>query len=387
MIAEIINNRFWLADFEVYYKAAERILRSESLYRIAADKHYVFKYSPTSAIFFIPFLIFPFAVAKYVYWIFLTSIIVTGFYLSVKLIKPSLLDERNAKPYNTIILFATLILAVHFLRELHLGQVNYLLFFIFMLALYLYNEKKSILFSLLLAISIFIKPFTLIFIPYLILKRKYLELILFTGFSAALFLLPFLFYGSVEITLHQYQLWITELQIELSNKQGLFNNANHTIFSIFARYTPIGFILVNSTMILTYQLVLLSGIGLALLWFIKIDGNAISESQQDYYSVIEFSLLISLIPLLAYTSENAFIYAQLLVFIILLYFKKLKQYEKILAIVAFAFIGGNFSELFGKTLSKIIDDISLISVGTLILFCLVFAMRKRGSFKNQEINH
>ena len=56
MFAEIINHRFWLSDFEVYYKAADRILHSQNLYGISADGHYVFKYSPTSAIYFIPFI-------------------------------------------------------------------------------------------------------------------------------------------------------------------------------------------------------------------------------------------------------------------------------------------------------------------------------------------
>ena len=193
MFAEIINHRFWLSDFEVYYKAADRILHSQNLYQISADGHYVFKYSPTSAIYFIPFIIFPFAIAKYVYWFFLTSIIVTGFYLCIKILKPSLFANKNRKTINAITLLATLILAIHFLRELHLGQVNYLLLFLYIVALYVYKKQKRTVFSLILAISIFIKPFTLIFLPYLIIKKKYVELLMFAGFSIVLFLLPFLF--------------------------------------------------------------------------------------------------------------------------------------------------------------------------------------------------
>ena len=59
MLAEIINRRFWMSDFEVYYKSSDRLLHGENLYRIVADGHYVFKYSPTSAALFIPFLVFP----------------------------------------------------------------------------------------------------------------------------------------------------------------------------------------------------------------------------------------------------------------------------------------------------------------------------------------
>jgi hypothetical protein len=386
MFAEIINNRFWLADFEVYYKAAQRILNSQNLYRIAADGHYVFKYSPTSAIYFIPFLIFPFEVAKYVYWIFLTSLIVSGFYLSIKIIKPSLFTNQSGKSVTSIVLLATLILALHFLRELHLGQVNYLLLYFYIVALFFYTKNKRLLFSLVLALSIFIKPFTLIFIPFLLLKKKYVELLLFVGFCFALFLLPFLFYNTIGTTLTQYQLWFNELQIELSHKQGLLENANHTLFSVFARYSPIRFILINSTFTLIYQLTMLAGIGVLFIWFTKINSRNISIQQQEYYSVIEFSLLVSFIPLLAFTSENAFIYTQIVVFIVLAFYKSFKPYEKGLAIVAFFFIGGNFGELLGKSLSKKIDDISLISVGTLILIYLVFVLRIRGELKLEKIN-
>jgi hypothetical protein len=381
MFAEISNHRFWLADFEVYYKAAARILHSQNLYRITADGHYVFKYSPTSAIYFIPFLVFPFGAAKYVYWIFLTAVIVIGFYLCIKMIKPSLLINMEGKSVTTIILLATLILAIHFLRELHLGQVNYLLLFLYIVALYLYKGQKRMLFSLVLALSIFIKPFTLIFIPFLILKKKYAELLMFSGFCFALFLLPVLFYGSFDSTLNQYQLWISELQIELSHKQGLLENANHTIFSVFARYMPIRFILVNNTISFIYQLVMLTGIGIFFLWFTKINSKNISIAQQEYHSSIEYSLLVSLIPLLAFTSENAFIYTQILVFIILLYFRSLKQYEKGLAIIAFVLIGGNFGEMLGKSLTKKIDDISLISIGAIILIYLLFTLRIKGSLQ------
>lgn len=382
MFAEIINHRFWLSDFEVYYKAADRIFQSQNLYRIIADGHYIFKYSPTSAIYFIPYIIFPFAIAKYVYWLFLTCIIVIGFYLCLKILKPAFFTNLRSKSINIIILLATLILAIHFLRELHLGQVNYLLLFLYIVALYFYKLEKRTLFSLVLAISIFIKPFTLIFVPYLVIKKKYAELLLFAIFSFVLFLLPFLFYGSIETTLNQYQLWFNELRIELSHKQGLLDNANHTIFSVIARYTPIRFILINGTIAFVYQILMLIGIGTTFLWFSKINSKNNNIGQQRYFSIIELSLLVTLIPLLAFTSENAFIFSQILVFIILLNYKNFKKHEKGLSIVAFIFIGGNFSELIGKSLSKIIDDISLISIGTLILIYLLFNLRIRNLLKD-----
>jgi len=379
MFAELINHKFWLPDFEVYYKAAHRILHSQNLYRISSEGHYIFKYSPTSAIYFIPFLIFPFPIAKYVYWIFLTSIIVFGFHLCIKILRPSLYINHDIKTIRNVTLFATLFLAIHYLRELHLGQVNYLLLFLYILTAYSYRKGKRTIVALILAVSIFVKPFTLIFIPFLIIKKKYTELLLFVFFSLLLFLLPFLFYGSVETTLEQYHFWINELSIELSNKQGLLENANHTIFSVFARFTPVRFIVGSSIAVFIYQCIMLILIGISFLWFTRIKIKNINTEQQQYLSIIDFSLLVTLIPLLAFTSVNAYIFTQILVFIILLYFKYLKGYEKVLAIVGLVFIGVDFPDLIGRKLSVFIDNISLLTFGTIILVYLLYVLRIRNS--------
>ncbi|MFC2100950.1 glycosyltransferase family 87 protein [Bacteroidota bacterium] len=384
MFAEIINNRFWLSDFEVYYKAAVRILNSKNLYQIIEFDHYQFKYSPSFAIFFIPFTIVPFAIAKYLYWLFLTSIIVIGYYLCVIILKPSMFDHQKIKSINIIFLLAFLILAIHLLRELHLGQVNYLLLFLYILAIYCLKKHKRIGFSLIIAVSIFIKPFALIFIPFMIIKKKYFELLLFACFCTVLFLLPLIFYGSIETTINQYQMWFNELRIELSHKQGLLENANFTIFSVFARYTPIRFLLINSKISFIYQIIMLILIGIAFIWFTKINSNNINSEQKNYFSFIEFALLISFIPLLAYTSVNAFIFVQLLVFIVLLYFKSLRNYEMVLAIIAFLFIGGNYVELIGLELSIKLDDISVLTFGIIILIYLLYVMRSRNILKVKE---
>ncbi len=51
MLLEIKNNRFWLSDFQVYHKAAGRIIDGENLYQGEADGFYRYKYSPTAAVF------------------------------------------------------------------------------------------------------------------------------------------------------------------------------------------------------------------------------------------------------------------------------------------------------------------------------------------------
>jgi hypothetical protein len=377
MFAEIVNHRFWLSDFEVYYKAAARILNGDNLYRYAEDDHYVFKYSPVSAIYYIPFTVLPLTFARFVYWIFLSLLIVSGFFLSARLTRDGVNGSFEAQKTNTVILLAGLILALHFLRELHLGQVNYLLLFIYTSALYFYIRGRNTSFSMLIAASLFLKPFALIFIPYLVVQKKFRTAALILSIAILIGLLPLLFYSSVSETLMQYRWWLDELGIELSHKQGLLDPANHTIFSVVARYTPLGFIMNSPIVAEIYQLILLVAIGIFVLVFIRTGKNEKGKVSLAANYISDFSLLIALIPLLAFTSENAFIFSQPMVFILLFCFNRFRLFEKFLAVTGFLLLGGNFSEALGRELSKTINDLSLISIGTIILIYLLFSVRQR----------
>ena len=172
-------------------------------------------------------------------------------------------------------------------------------------------------------------------------------------------------------------MWINELKIELSHKQGLLNYSNHTIFSVIARYSPLKYVEFNETTSRIYQMTLLIIIGISVIWFMKINDSIKNIEQQKFNSILEISLLVSIIPLLAFTSENAFIFSQLLVFAVLLNFQLLNKLEKITAVLSFILIGGNFSELIGSDLSQRIDNLSLISVGVILLIVLLFKIRTR----------
>jgi hypothetical protein len=122
-------------------------------------------------------------------------------------------------------------------------------------------------------------------------------------------------------------------------------------------------------------------IGLTFIWFTRIHIKKASANQLRYFSMIEFALLIAYIPLLAFTSENAFIFTLPLVFVVILHFNYLKTYEKVLAVMGFLFIGGNFGELWGPIITQKIDDLSLISIGTLILIGLTYSLRIKNVLK------
>jgi len=374
LLLEFINNRFWLPDFEVYYKAAERLLSGNNLYRYTEDGHYVYKYSPATALYFIPFTIFNLHIAKIIYWFMLSAVIIWVLHLSFQLSLNKI--SGSSVRINTIILLAFIVQVVHFQRELHLGQVNVILLLLYIGMLIFYRKGRPAITGLLWALSIFIKPFGLIFLPWFAVKRYYKEILFFTLFTVILFLSPLLFYTKHEY-LQQTLLWINELSIELGNKQDLFLPSNHTIFSVLVRYSLLQFLYFSNTAILIYQLVVLSAIGIAFLWFI-FKGRFNSDN-----NIYEFAILISLIPLLSFTSHNAFCFTTLAVFILMQNFKAFSKLWQVLIITGFVFIGFNFHDVWGHELSKLINDLSLVSVGAILIIIALFRWRAVNGFDSK----
>lgn len=368
LIMEVYNGRFWQSDFTVYYKSAVRLLNGENMFRIAEDGHYIFKYSPVSALIFIPFTAFSLGFSKYIYWFLLTGIVISNFYFAT--ILAYRINGVKSLNINKIIILGALIMVVHFQRELHLGQVNQILLLSYLLIAFFLKKKKPILIGALLSLSIFIKPFGLIFIPYLIVKGKYKELLTTIGTGIVYFFVPLLFY-TWDMFLNQNMQWYNELVIELSHKQDLMLVANHTIFSVIARYTGLGLLLETSVYTKVFQLTILAGIAILVLWFIRM-GKKKQNSE-----TAEMALLIALIPLLSFTSHNAFGFAGLLVIIIIIYFKKLFLIEKIASIIGMVLLGGNYFDIWGSYLSGLFNDLSLVSVGTIMLMSILVVIRKR----------
>jgi len=354
-------------DLEVYYQAAQRMVSGEEIYNIAIDndghRHFIYKYSPTALFLFLPFLLIPYQIAKVVYWIGLTVLIAVCLKKFFKLIIQEM--PENTKIHTNIILFALLTILIHIDTELHLGQIN-----IWLLALYIFTIEsmlsgKNGLVGLFLAISIFIKPFGLIFIPFLILKRKYKSLMYFVLFFIMLFALPIIFYPSIDSFLALQKAWFHELAVELGRKQDLFADANHTIFSVLARFTPLKFVLINETFQRIYQIVVLLLLGIAFLVFDR-------KNKSELASV---SVLIIFMPLFAFTSKNAFLFAMPLAMYLLAFFKKQNLIYKILVVAGCMLVGGNIYELYGPEYSMLYTELSLYSIGSICLLIAVFLLK------------
>jgi len=364
--AELINGRMEMVDLEVYYTAAERLVSGGELYRTVEDdpyEHYVYKYSPPAAILFVPFIPLGLTLSKYLYWVLLTLILGVVLYTLKRIFLGN--EPINSRITVSFIL-GIIIIGTHFFRELHLGQVNLLLLGLYVYALALLDKHKAAGFGALIAISIFIKPFGLIFIPLLIIMGRFRELLYFSAFTVLMFFAPMVFYSDPGEYFSLFSSWFQELSIELGDKQELVSAGNHTIFSILARYTPLAMIPLTGAGQLIYQLITILILALILLWFYLKSGG--SDRAARLYII-----LIAMIPLLAFTSYNAFIFTLPLVVYLLFKFREMTLFFKIVFVISCLLIGGNIYDVVGSKLFDFFWSISVFSWGTIGLLFVMFA--------------
>jgi len=356
-------------DFQVYHRAAQRLAMGENLYRPVEDGHYYYKYSPTAAVFFLPLGLLPVIPAQVVYWLFLALVICLGFYISMSLVKPGFRDE-NPRAVNNILLLACLTLVVHFQRELRLGQANALLMVMFFVLFYLESKGKLIAPALVLAASVFIKPYALIFLPYFALKKKLRLIGLSCLLAAVFYLLPAIFIGFGALGEQQGR-WLHELALEMSSKQNMLSDGNHTSFSVVARSIKKRLIEFTHETTLIYQAALVILLMAAFLYLLR-RGRAVASPY-----ALEWALLLLAIPLLSATSRNAFVFAQLAVLAVLFNFGRLAIWQKVVAVSGLVLLGGNMYDLWGPQLFKFLDQLSLVAVGAILIAVTLGILRSR----------
>jgi hypothetical protein len=280
----LLKVREHMIDFEVNYKAGKRLRTGESLYQVE-DRHFMFKYLPSSALLYLPLSFLPLDAAKAI-WYFLVAICLCSLvYVSNKILH---LEEK--KPVYLFI-FPPLILSKFFLRELHLGQINALVTVILLFMIwFLIPEKKALPLhretyaGLLWGLATALKPYALIFLPYFLLKKKWKTVLSGLGFLFLTLLVPSVFYG-FRGNMNLLKEWISTLS--RSTPALLNSQDNISIIALFMKWTE------NQNISL-----LLSGLVISLLAILVLTVILIGR-KIDRASVLECSILLILIPLIS----------------------------------------------------------------------------------------
>lgn len=345
-----------MADFEVYWRGASRAAAAEPLYR-ADDEHYRFKYLPAFAVLTIPLSFVPLPAAKVVWFIGSAALLVLFLGITLRL-----LPERR-RPETLLTLVVIMVLGKFFGHELILGQVN-LLFGVLAAAAFLMmrtgNEAAA---GVLLALTVAIKPYGLLFMPWLAARRKLPSVVAAVVTGVAIALLPVAIYGFSEaIALHQAW-WDTVTGTTPSN---LLNPDNVSFASMWVKWLGSG-TLATALAIVTAT----AAIAAMIFAFLRRSGMAFPEA-------LEGSLLLILVPLL---SPQGWDYVLLLaapaVVLLANYMDRLPAVMRAAAIVAAAIMGLSLFDVVGREAYTAFMKTAAISVCACALIAAVVSLRLR----------
>lgn len=345
-----------MIDFEVYRVAATRVVAGESLFRVE-DGHWQFKYLPAFACLLTPLAMLPPVAARAV-WFFLT------FALVVVLVRGSLalVPERRR---TTAFLVTLVILAMgkYYIREIGLGQSNALLAVLVVAALAQWRAGRDAPAGALLAAATIVKPYAILFLPYLVWRRRVPALAAFTSVLAAALLLPAARYGFAGNLLLLQEWWTT---VTTSTAPNLAGQDNISIAGMYAAWFGIGRTASALSAVTGGALLVASGLAIA---------RQTKTAHPEYFDV---ALLLFLIPLL---SPQGWDYVLLLSTpAVLLLLDRLAAFApapRWVLLACLGLAGLTFWDALGREGYKALMMSRAITVGALIQVALLIRLRYR----------
>jgi hypothetical protein len=345
-----------MADFEVYWRGASRAAAAEPLYR-ADDEHYRFKYLPAFAVLTIPLSVMPLPAAKIVW--FAASVALLVLLISTSL---RLLPERRQSD-TLLIVLAAVALGKFFGHELILGQVNILFGVLAATAFLAMKRRDELLAGVLIGLTIAIKPYGVLFLPWLAARAKMASIVAAIVTAGAVALLPLAIYGWGDtIALHQAW-WSTVSDTTPSN---LLNPDNVSFASMWVKWLGAG----TPATVLAVATAF-AAFAAAVLVFARRAGLAFPEG-------LEGSVLLLLVPLL---SPQGWDYVLLLaapaVLLLANYGDRLPAGLRAAAIVAALTMGLSLFDVMGRNAYTAFMETAAISVCACVLIAAVCSLRLR----------
>ncbi len=341
-------------DFEVYRVAGVRAAAGEPLYRIE-DGHWQFKYFPAFALLIAPIAALPPVAARAV-WLGVSLVLV------ILLVKRSLFllpDRRHGQLF--LAGFTVIAMGKFYVREIGLGQSNILLAVLVLAAVAQWWKGRDAASGALLAAATIVKPYAILFLPYLVLRRRMRAAAAFAVVIVLALGLPTLRYGLAG-NLALLRGWFET--VTRSTAPNLLGQDNTSLAGTFAAWIGAG--PAANWLTLAASLALVAVCALA---FVKPKGI----SRQEY---LDAGLLLLLIPLV---SPQGWDYVLLVgTPVVMLLIDRLKVFPRLgqwVLVICFAVTGLTFWDVMGR------EPYRLFMMSRLVTICaiveMVFALRLR----------
>ncbi len=382
-VLELVNGRFWLNDFRVYYDSAQNILHGQPLYGVSHGLDSgIFKYAPAIALLYVPLALLPYAVAASIQYLGIVAAFIGASLLADRLIRTHLL---NAKPGTYAPLFLMgLVVVVHLHRELHLGNVNVMLLWLLLFALDRLLAGRRILGGALIGLVILTKPHFVVLLPLLLLRREWKVMGLAAATVVAGLMLPVLFLGVLESgRLHSE--WLGEMakhNASLIYTGGENYNAVNTIYSFLHRAVFDHFVAPSGTETSAMLGAIVLAFGALVLWNLR-------RSTASAF-VFEYLLLIALVPSITLTDTEHFLLALPLVVFVMHHLVPSSdpRWLIVLAVPILFGYGGNWEDALGPASDWMIHHgvLGIANFGLLLLSVFLFLRSNRSNFSGAPVS-
>lgn len=345
-----------MADFEVYRTAGHRALDAAPLYR-PDDGHFAFKYLPAFAIAMTPVALLGSDAAHVTWYALSCACLVLLLRWSVIVLPARRWSQRS------LILVALVFLAKFYAHELTLGQSNLLLGVVLMAGLGALQLEAPKLAAAALAVAVFIKPYALLLLPWLVATYGVAPgVVALTGIVAGL-LLPAVLYGwtgNLDLLGH----WWT--MVSTSTAPNLLGADNVSLASMWAKWIGTG-ALAGALAFVTVLLLLAVA---ATMWR--------QRARVDEPDYLEFAFLMLLIPLI---SPQGWDYVLLLgtpaVICLTDRWRELRLPWRVASGTALALMGLSLFDLMGRAIYTEFMASAIVSVCALVLAATLAQIRLR----------
>lgn len=345
-----------MPDFEVYWTAGARAAAAEPLYR-EDDGHFQFKYLPAFAVLASPLAAVPLPLAKGAWFAASAALMVTLLGLSLQ----ALPAVRRSPVVLVVLTF--LAMAKFYAHELVLGQVNLLFGTLVVLAIVWMRKNRELGAGLLLALAVIVKPYAVIFAPWLATRRQRGAFVAMIAGVAVLLVLPVARYG-----------WDGNLQllgdwwrtVTATTAPNLTNPDNVSLRAMFTKW-------LGPDSAAPALAAATSGI-LLLLAAIVIAGRGLLKAPET----LEASLLLLLIPLLSPQGwDYVLLIATPAVMLLIAELPALPPGLRYATIASIAIVALSIFDIMGREAYSTFMRLSLVTVFVLVEYAALVALRFR----------
>ena len=350
---EMSNDKLWTNDFKVYFEATVDYFNGNNPYvkNYGLDTGY-FKYPPFTLYIFKFFTFFSYGTSQLIH-LFLLMISLIVSIVTLKELVPKIFKFEFKTNQGWILFVPFLIVAIHLVREFHMGNINLYLLVFFVLGLKNIQSNKPLLTALFWSLMLILKPIMILAVIPLVFYKKWRIIAFMVAFGLFFFLFPIISTGwSGNLIL--WGNWVKSVSSHggyIVSENSLTYLTNY-YFGIKSEWIP-------SLICLSILL------GLMILQIVK--GNK-ADSQLIIWSVV----LTGFSPNFFVTdTEHFLLIIPVLVFLLYLLSKTKPLLGWIFCSVAIILFSFNSNDLLGRELSDNFDAHGVLGIGN-ALFILVF---------------